>query len=309
MLRVIGGAVAVAIVAFATGGIAQEQQKAKAQKAPMNVAPMNVAPKSATTKSATPDTPAVRIKRLESDLADLANQNSVLIERVRELEAEITSLRESRSRGRSDDPTPPDPPAVAPGPSVADKPAPQNGTPKSPEPENPVAASLDTAIRTACGLRIQADSGAPGAKDLIVVSVQRRAAIDASLRASGATAVDIEALNVDACFSVMGTDHILVAPPGRRDAVVSVIGGDGTPLSQWLMQSATASKRARLAPSADCTLLLDQIGARAGAGSAVWVEQDMGASRCERDSDGSATVNPNKFDGYSGVIVLKVQKD
>jgi hypothetical protein len=302
MLRVVCGAAVVAILTIpaATGGIAVAQPKVGAQKAAPAVAAR--------------ETPAAQLKRLESDVADLATQNSVLIDRVRELEAEIASLRASGG-GRPPGPAPAGPqpqpgPSVGPappGPTANDKPVSPPVAPSSPEPK-PVALNLDAAIRAACAFRVPADSGAPGARDLIVVSAQRRAAIDASLSAGGAAAVDIEALNVDACFSALGTDHVLVAPPGRRDAVVSVIGGDGTPLSQWLMQYAAEGKRARLAPSTDCTLLLDQIAARAGSGSAVWVELDMGASRCERDSDGSATVNRTKMDGYSGVIVLKVQK-
>ena len=303
MLRGVAGAVAVAILTIpaVTGGIAQAQQKVGQQKT--------------TPAAAVRETPAARIKRLESDVADLATQNSVLIDRVRELEAEIVSLRAS---GGSKPPSPapagpqPQPGSSAgpapPGPTASDKPVSPPVAPSSPEPDKPVAVNLDAAIRAACAFRVPADSGAPGAKDLIVVSAQRRAAIDASLSAGGAAAVDIEAVNVDACFSALGTDHVLVAPPGRRDAVVSVIGGDGTPLSQWLTQYAGEGKRARLAPSTDCTLLLDQIGARSGSGSAVWVDLDMAVSRCERDSDGSATVNPNKMDGYSGVIVLKVRK-
>jgi hypothetical protein len=42
---------------------------------------------------------------------------------------------------------------------------------------------------------------------------------------------------------------------------------------------------------------------------AAWVEVDQGPSRCERDISGGVRTDANKFDGYGGVIVLKVERD
>jgi hypothetical protein len=316
-LRGFGGAAIVAIVALAaaTSGLAQGQKQA--QKPSSKAAP-----------AAAREMPAERIKRLEADLRDLAIQNSVLIDRKAELEAELAALKDQVARLRQSangtvPPAPPEgqqkPPAmspvgqpVSPATPVAGAQPPSNAKPPAPggEGDKPPPVDLSAAVRAACGLRLEPESGAPGAKDLIIVSVQRRTSIEAAARASGAPAPDIEAVNVDACFSAMGagTDYVLAAPADRRDQTVAVIGGDGSPLGEWLTRSALEGERVRLAPSSECTMLLGQIAARLGPASAVWVEQDNSTSRCERDSDGSATVNPNKIDGYSGVVVLKARR-
>jgi hypothetical protein len=119
--------------------------------------------------------------------------------------------------------------------------------------------------------------------------------------------VQLESINIDACFTAMGSDYVLVSPPGNRDGVSTVIGGDASGLSRWLGGTEAVNGRVRLAPEADCAALLDQVRAMSNT-AAVWVEQDRGPSRCERDIDGSVHLDPNKVDGYGGVIVLKVQR-
>jgi hypothetical protein len=318
MLRISRGAMIVASVLLATApdGAAQTQRPGapKAAEKPSRATP--AAPKAA--EKASRETPAARIQRLEADLADLATQNFVLKDRVNELEAEIAALR--RQPAPNAPPVavrPPNVIVVTPAPTqpLDTKPAdtrPVDGKPVDVRPippdTKPLVTDIDALLRAACGLRLQPDSGAPGAKDLIIVSAQRRASIEEALRANGAPAVDIEAPNVEACFSPLGGDYVVVVPPDKRDLIVSVVGGDGSALSEWLVRSAAGGTRVRLAPSAECRSLLEQVTSRAGPASAVWVEQDKEPSRCERDSDGSANVDPNKIEGYGGVIVLKVQR-
>jgi hypothetical protein len=145
--------------------------------------------------------------------------------------------------------------------------------------------------------------GASGAKDLIIVAAAKRQPIDEVLRSPQAPAAEVEGINADACFSELGTDYVLVAPTDRPDKF-TVIGDDGA-LSAWLRSAAQSAgaDRVRLAPKSECAELLDKIGNR---GRSVWVEDERGLSLCERDATGTPQVDPNKINGYSGVIVLKV---
>jgi hypothetical protein len=203
------------------------------------------------------------------------------------------------------DPARNSPPAEAPAaPPTPIAPPTPVASPSAAPPTRPV--DLEALLRDACGLRLRPTSGAPGERETIVVSAQRRTPIEQALPNAAPTA-QLEALNVDACFSLMGNDYVLVAPPDKREGVFSVIGGDASALSRWLSGPEATSGRLRLAPDSDCAALLNQIRGLSST-AAVWVEQDHGPSRCERDMDGSAHLDPNKVDGYGGVIVLKLQR-
>lgn len=258
---------------------------------------------------------------------DLGTQLNAAKARIEQLEGDLKFERsvsdELMSRALRSQPEPaPREPTPATNPTTTAKIPPSIDAPVLPTPPKPMdqpphrttdqpaysSADIDALVRTACGLWFRDTSGAPGAKGLIIVSAQRRSSIEEALRIGGAPATDVEAINVDACFSLMGADYVVVTPPDKRDLVVSVVGGDESSLSRWLSKSAVNNSRVRLAPSSECPALLEHISSRGGSASAVWVELDAGPSRCERDSDGSAHVDPNKVGGYGGVIVLKVQR-
>lgn len=180
--------------------------------------------------------------------------------------------------------------------------------PYTPPPVPPVPpVDLEALVRQACGLRLRPTSGAPGERETIVVSTQRRTPIEQAIQSGAAPSAQLEAMNLDACFSLLGNEYVLVAPPDKKDGIFQVIGGDASAFSRWLSGSEAVDGRLRLAPESDCAALLDQIRNLSNT-AAVWVEQDHGPSRCERDSNGSARLDPNKVDGYGGVIVLKLQR-
>jgi hypothetical protein len=168
------------------------------------------------------------------------------------------------------------------------------------------AVDLEALIQQACGVRVRS-SGAPGQPETIIVSAQRRAPLEDALRGGGQPQAQLEAINMDACFKSMGNDYVLVSPPSNREGAAIVIGGDASSLGRWLGGTEAVNGRVRLAPEADCAALLDQVRALSS-NAAVWVEQEKGPSRCERDMDGSVHLDPNKIDGYGGVMVLKIQR-
>ncbi|NPU13070.1 hypothetical protein HL666_20070 [Bradyrhizobium sp. 83002] len=168
------------------------------------------------------------------------------------------------------------------------------------------SVDLDVLTQQACGVRLRT-SGAPGERDTIIVSAQRRGALEEALRGGLQSQVQLETLDMDACFKAMGSDYVLVSPPGSGDGVSIVIGGEPSGLSRWLAGADAVNGRVRLAPEADCAALLDQIRPMSNT-AAVWVEQERGLSRCERDVEGTVHLDPNKVDGYGGTIVLKVRR-
>ena len=125
-----------------------------------------------------------------------------------------------------------------------------------------------------------------------------------ALRSGGAPQAQLESIAGDSCFTPLGNDYVMVAPSNGNPFV---LGGDSSALSRWLSGPEAVNGRLRLPPESDCAALLDQVRSL-GSTAAVWVEQDHGPSRCERDTDGSAHLDPNKVDGYGGVIVLKLQR-
>jgi len=157
-------------------------------------------------------------------------------------------------------------------------------------------------VRQACGLVLPPASRS-GTKDLIIVAAAKRQSIDDVLRSPQAPAADVEGIDVDACFSELGPDYVVVSPSDKPDKF-TVIGNEGA-LSSWLRSAAASAgvNRVRLAPKSDCAELLNKIGNR---GRAVWVEDERGLSLCELDASGTPQIDPNKVNGYSGVIVLKV---
>jgi hypothetical protein len=177
-------------------------------------------------------------------------------------------------------------------------------TQPQPPPTTP-AVDIEALVRQACGVRLR-PTGAPGERETIVVSAQRRPQIESALGSGGASPVQIESIAADVCFSPLGTDYVLVAPSANRDRI-SVVGGGDADLSRWLRAPEAVSGRLRLPPDSECGALLDQVRSLSNT-AAVWVEQDHGPSRCERDIDGSPHLDPNKVDGYGGVIVLKLQR-
>jgi hypothetical protein len=190
-----------------------------------------------------------------------------------------------------------------PGPAADDGPR-----PRPPGPATPVAGvpgpELKAAVDRACGVLLPADSGAPDPRAMIIVAASKRSAIDSVLGTP--PAADVEAVNVNGCFAQMGkSEYVVVTPPGKPNAF-EVSGGDGrSDLSKWLAKSAAEGPRLKLAPGSECADILAKIGGRA---RAAWVEDRQGPSLCEWDPYGGARVDPNKFDGYGGAIVLKIDR-
>jgi hypothetical protein len=173
-----------------------------------------------------------------------------------------------------------------------------------PQPRRP-PPDFDAIARNACGVVVKPDAGRP----VIVVSANRRSSIDAALGSPlpADVEVDVEAIDVDACFSRMGrSDYVMMTPPGRPDQYSVTGGNPKSELSKWLAKSAAQGGRVKLAPGTECADVLASLPLEA---AAAWVEVDQGPSRCERDAAGSIRIDSNKFDGYSGVIVLKVERD
>lgn len=176
----------------------------------------------------------------------------------------------------------------------------------APPPVQP--ADIQRRVREACALMLPATSGAPGAKDIILVSSQRRAPIDQELLLPGAKPMDVEVVDADVCFEGLGADYALVSPKGRQGQVTATIPDGDTPLGRWLSRVAPRGTRVRLAPGSECSNLLDALRERPSAPSAAWVEDDEGLSRCERGPTGDAVVDSTKIDGYSGVIIVRIKR-
>jgi hypothetical protein len=62
----------------------------------------------------------------------------------------------------------------------------------------------------------------------------------------------------------------------------------------------------KLAPGLECAAVLAALPREAP--GAAWVEDGQGPSRCERNASGGVRVDPNKVNGYGGVIVLKIDR-
>lgn len=169
-------------------------------------------------------------------------------------------------------------------------------------------ADVQQRVREACGVVFPAPADISGAKDLILVSSQRRTSVEQELQLPGAKPMDLEVVDADVCFDILTPGYALAVPPGTPGQITSVIPRLDSPLGRWLRAVAPRGTRVRLAPGAECNVVLDAVRERGAPSNAVWVEDDEGLSRCERDAAGNARVDPGKIDGYSGVIVLRIKR-
>jgi hypothetical protein len=154
------------------------------------------------------------------------------------------------------------------------------------------------------------DAASTDARPVVIVAANKRRAVDSILGTP--PAADVQAVDVDACFAQIGkSDYVAVTPPGKPDQY-SVTGGDPrSEISQWLDKAAALGVHVRLASGAECADVLAALRDNLPPGTpvAAWVEDGQGPSRCEPYAGGGIRVDPNKFAGYGGVIVLKFYRD
>jgi hypothetical protein len=242
-----------------------------------------------------------KIVQLQTDLAQERQANTQLRAHLKEFE-QIGSSTSVPDIAPQRDRVPP-----------ASVPMTNSTLPTPPSPAQPKLSPFSQTdfqqrVLEACGLLLPSTSGAPGAKDIIIISSIRRAPIDQQLKLPDAKPMDVQVVDADACFNNLSSEYVMVSPSGKSNEVAAVMPNDDTPLGHWLISAALHATNFSLVPGSECSALLGLLRDRDISPEAAWVEDEQGLSRCERDSTGGASVDPTKTEGYSGVIIVKIKR-
>lgn len=199
------------------------------------------------------------------------------------------------------------PPVSQPGSVMPTLPPPPGAVGATPPVVNARPNAYVERTREGCGAVLAHQSGAPGARGVVVIAARRRQPVERELEMPGAPAVDINAVEPDLCFEAIG-GFVVARPPARQTGFPLFTLGEDSVLDDWLVQVARGNAGRLQLPAAErCTDLLRDLQGRGLSPPYAWVTDGDGIARCEFVG-GQTRTDPVKTNGYDGVVVLEAKE-